>query len=171
MLGAKWKMNKGPVPQSVVQMIPIDRGGRVLVMHRSDKVRSARNVWSFPSGMHEIGHAQDYECARELLEEYSLVADRVRLLGVYENIAGDPEPNVEQYHWVISLYGVLVYDLDKFVNNEPEKHDRTTIVSMYDLVQPVFYDTYPFHSSFDVWARPNRTRIYDGLQKLLNGIE
>ena len=100
-----WKEPK--VPRHVVQFIFLDPKGRFMVMRRSNTVRSARNCWSFPSGMHEIGQTIGETIAREAEEEYGIteILQRIQLC-TYENIAGDE--GGPQYHWVISLYAVLV---------------------------------------------------------------
>ena len=80
---ANLRMRTEPaIPRSVVQMVPVDLEGRLLVMHRSDKVRSAKNVWSFPSGLHDIGETQEQSVARELLEEYDLKLRRAAICAV-----------------------------------------------------------------------------------------
>lgn len=147
---AKWK--EPAVPRHVVQFIPVDHNGHFLVLHRSNKVRSARNVWSFPSGLHEIGSFIYEEVKRELLEEFDLPCVGVRPIGAYENIAGDNKA-VEQYHWVISLLVAQVpCSLHAAVNKEPDKHDVMEILHI-DAFDRRFLDTHPFHWSFDKYAR------------------
>lgn len=143
-------------------MIPVDSEGRVLVMHRSDKVRSAKNVWSFPSGMHEIDESIATTIERELKEEYGLNALYAQHIGVYENIGGDLEVD-EQYHWVINVFAVRVADVTRAINREPDKHDEMVFHSLLKLGDPKFYETYKFHYSYGMWAAANLELIVNTL--------
>lgn len=162
-----WKKCEEAVPRSAVQMIPFDAAEQVLLMHRSDKVRSARNVWSFPSGMHEIGNTLEAEAFRELKEEYDLTGLRSSLLGVYENIGGDPEPGAEQYHWVISVLAVEVVDVTMAVNREPDKHDKMEFTTIGEL-RRLSFEKYPFHQSFQEWFYPLRGRSANKMLEILD---
>lgn len=151
--GVTWKMPKEPVPQSAVQGIVIDVNGNMLIMHRSDKVRSAKNCWSFPSGLHDIGETQEQCIIREVVEEYGLDVIDIRHVGIYENIAGDPEAS-EQYHWNVSVMVVLVNDVRAAINKEPEKHDQMKFINHIELAIPsLFFDQFPFHPTFADWLR------------------
>jgi 8-oxo-dGTP pyrophosphatase MutT (NUDIX family) len=153
------------VPRHAVQCIAIDRFGRVLVIHRSDKVRSAKNVWSFPSGMHDIGETLEMTMVKELNEEFGLLPSAFGYLGVYENIAGDPSL-MEHYHWVISVFAVLVDDLSKTVNKEPDKHDQFHIIDLTEL--DTLTQVYTFHQTFKTWYDHNQLMIEKGLKQLAN---
>ena len=102
-----WRQLAEPTPVHSLQMLLIDRDDRLLLMHRSATVRSARNVWSFPSGIHEIGETMFNACARELQEELKLdpVPGAMMHLGCYENIMPEPE---EPWHWILSVIAVVV---------------------------------------------------------------
>lgn len=145
MSGTRWK--EPAVPRHVVQAFVIDKEGLLLLMHRSDKVRSAKNVWSIPSGEHEIGETTSDSICREIFEEYGLEAVKTQMLDLYENIAGDPEPNAEQYHWVISLFLVEVADVTKAINREPDKHDLMVFINYDYLYTDEFLLKYQFHES------------------------
>lgn len=115
-------------------------------MHRSNEVRSAKNVWSIPTGEHELGETS-FDClCRELEEEYGLLPINGTLLDQYENIAGD-DPSNEQYHWVLTVFAVEVADVTKAVNKEPEKHDIMEFTPIDYLIDPNFLDNYKFHDS------------------------
>lgn len=164
-----WKPIAEPIPQHVAQLLVVDSKFRLLLMHRSDKVKSAKNVWSFPSGTHEIGETIE-ECAcRELFEEYSLQAypGRTRHVGLYENIAGDPEPGAQQYHWLLSVLGIYVPDVSLAVNNEPDKHDKMEFVTIGEIARPDFFQEYPFHETFTTWALPRGFEIQTQLTNLI----
>lgn len=150
-------MSTGFKPQSVVQMIPIDKRGDVLIMHRGPNVKSVPNVWSFPSGSHEYGE-QIHECAaRELMEEFNLQANKIVVLGAYDNLPGDGN------HWVIIVVLVLVETFASAVNNEPERHDKMEIISQYDLCEEDFFVRYPFHPSFSEWFTNNLRRVLSSI--------
>ena len=61
------------LPMSVVQMIPVDRTGCTLLLHRSPNV-PVPNTWGFPTGTHEFLETMHDTCSRELLEEFNLRA-------------------------------------------------------------------------------------------------
>ncbi len=112
-------LNRGP-HVSVAGFI-FDGSGRMLMLHRanSDAVRSAKNCWSFPSGLHEEGLTLPQQLAVELDEELGLKAvDTALQVGTYENIA-----TVDRWHWVITMYVQRVATFDTLINREPDKHD------------------------------------------------
>lgn len=143
----QWK--QPAVPRHVIQMFVVDHFGKLLMMHRSNNVRSARNVWSIPTGEHEIGESTSTTIQRELMEEYGLYALDFLLIGQYENIAGDKDhPDEPQYHWVLSLFVVRVGDVTKAINREPDKHDKMEFVDLSILRDSdKFLATYQFHDS------------------------
>lgn len=156
----KWKSSQ---PRCVVQVIPVDVKRRVLMLHRSNTVRSARNVWSFPSGLHDIGESIQ-ECAkRELAEEFGVEVLQTQTIDVYENIAGDADAQ-EQEHWVIVLVAALVKDVDAIVNNEPDKHDQTKVLDLLTEVDGSLHVKYPFHTSFARWWQANWNKAVLNLQ-------
>lgn len=135
------------IPRHAVQMLVYDKNEKFILMHRSNNVRSARNVWSIPTGLHDIGETIDQTIKRELIEECGLNALRHTLLGQYENIAGDSD-SVKQYHWVLSVYAVEVADVTKMVNVEPEKHDILKFLQITAMLEGTFLDEHKFHASF-----------------------
>ena len=150
----KTHWNLPAVPRHVIQMFVIDQECNLLLMHRSSTVRSAPNVWSYPSGMHEIGDTAMDTITRELKEELSLTPMTALMLDQYENIAGDPlyvENSLAelrpQFHWVISIYIVIVEDCTKFINNEPDKHDRIKIAAIEDISSTEFLEWHRAHDS------------------------
>lgn len=135
------------IPQHVGQMFVVDQNHRMLIMHRSDKVRSAKNVWSIPSGTHEVGEPIKSTLIRELSEEYGLIGVPGGIIDQYENIAGDAEP--PHYHWVISLYPILVDDVTQAQNREPDKHDKMEFV-YFNTISTLWLANHPFHPSLDI---------------------
>jgi ADP-ribose pyrophosphatase YjhB (NUDIX family) len=127
-------------------MLVVDRHSRLLLIHRSDKCKSAKNVWSLPSGTHEIGE-NAIDCVdREIQEEFQLTPKVIYLAHQYENIAGDPNSE-EHYHWVITLFVVIVDSLNSIVNREPEFHDMIEFVPLSTIIEETFTQQYIFHPS------------------------
>ncbi len=136
------------VPRHAIQMLVYDESEKLILMHRSNNVRSARNVWSIPTGLHDIGESIEQTIKRELIEECRLKVTRYKLISQYENIAGDADA-VKQYHWVLSVYAVQVEDVTKMVNVEPEKHDELKFIDLKELLDyNTFLRNYRFHDSF-----------------------
>lgn len=149
------------VPRHVIQVLPVDTSERLLVMHRTDKVRSAKNVWSFPSGMQEIGENLLDTIKREMEEEYSLKGILgIDYLGQYENM-------IDGYHWVITVVVAVYEDVTKAINNEPDKHDQMVFVSIHELLRDEFWTQYQFHSSFHDWACYNRFNLFLNLDQCI----
>jgi ADP-ribose pyrophosphatase YjhB (NUDIX family) len=148
------KWHEPAIPRCAVQVFCIDYDHRLLLLHRGPKIRSARNVWSFPTGLHDIGE-RIHECAA-----------RAELISVYENIAGDAD-SAEQYHWVMMIVGVLVQDCTKAQNLEPDKHDDMRYVDMYMLGSESFFNQYKFHDSLRDHVKYFHRNIIKGLERLL----
>ncbi len=131
-LKLNWKIFPNAVPVPVVAGFVVDPQGRFPMLHRSDKVRSAPNRWSLPSGLHDVGETQAAAFCRELGEEIEIIAhpDDVVHFPAYENIPGDG------WHWVISIMVVPTRTLDTFVNKEPDKHDQVEFFSYALLERP-----------------------------------
>lgn len=158
----QWKVMPHAVPLHVAQMIIIDRRGRAFLIHRSELVRSAKNVWSFPSGMHDIGELISTTVKRESFEEFNLEVVNLLHVGMYENIAV-----ADQYHWVISVVVALVDDLDEHINKEPEKHDRVCMERLVDMTAHELFENYHYHASFVDWATANWEYITAAMRTLL----
>lgn len=151
----QWARFEHAVPVPCLQMIVVDPSGRVLLLHRSEKVRSVRNVWSLPSGLHDVGETME-ECAkRELKEEFSLEAyGAMHHVAAYDNIVADGDGG-QSWHWLLNLVVLTVPDVTSMVNNEPDKHDMVDYVDIMYFGTPEFFAEFPFHHSFMTWALPN----------------
>lgn len=123
-----WNSFTEPRPYVTVSGIAIDGMGRFAMLHRSEKVRSARNCWSLPSGLHEVGLTLEQQFAQELKEEMGLEAfpNLSKVVGHYENIRPDG-PDLPGWHWVIFVLVMRVKTLDTLVNSEPDKHDKIEV--------------------------------------------
>jgi ADP-ribose pyrophosphatase YjhB (NUDIX family) len=114
-----WKSFAEPRPYVTVSGFAYDSNGTFPLLYRSDKVRSAKNCWSLPSGLHEVGLTFEEQFAAELKEELNLepVTGKGHLVGIYENIAV-----IDSWHWCIVMMAMQVKTLDTLVNKEPERH-------------------------------------------------
>ncbi len=155
------------VPRTAVQVFAIDYDQRLLLLHRGPNIRSARNVWSFPTGLHDIGERIHEAAARELMEEVGLQARRAELISVYENIAGDSDA-IEQYHWVMLIVCCIVDDVRKAVNIESDKHDDMQYVDMYSLGKESFFNTYKFHDSLRDHMKYYHRNILKDMERMLS---
>lgn len=128
----KWNKFDDPRPYVTVSGLAMDSRGRHVLLHRSSKVRSARNCWSLPSGLHEVGLSMAEQFGQELREELNLepIIQRHVFIGLYENIRPDG-PNSPGWHWVIAVMAMRVESLQPLVNKEPDKHDQIEIVSTH----------------------------------------
>ncbi len=153
------------VPRHVLQMLVFDSACTLLVIHRSDKVKSAKNVWSIPTGTHEIGETAKSCIKRELDEEFGLYASNSFIIDQYENIAGD-DPSKEQYHWVLSIYGVLVPSVREYINKEPDLHDQVEVIPFIDFTTPEFFNEHPFHPSLHTTLKNNAFYYIDRLRRV-----
>lgn len=133
----KWKFLRdasgeiAPYPYVAVSGIAYDLDGNFPLLYRSDKVRSAKNCWSLPSGLHELGLTIESQFCNELSEELNLdpIWETARRVHTYENISV-----ADNYHWVINMNVVRVETLETLVNKEPDKHSEIAIVHYRDLL-------------------------------------
>lgn len=153
-------------PTTAVQALAVDYNQRLLLLHRGPNIRSAKNVWSFPTGLHDIGETI-YECAaRELKEETGLEAKRAAFITLYENIAGD-EGAEKQFHWVMVMVACLVADVTLYQNLEPDKHDELKIIDYQELNHAKFFQSHKFHKSFEDHARLHGADIVRAIEGFL----
>jgi ADP-ribose pyrophosphatase YjhB (NUDIX family) len=155
------------IPRSAMQVIPVTEDGEILTIYRGPAVRSARNVWSFPTGLHDIGETL-HQCAdRELKEEFNLsIIGNSELLGTYENIAPEQESGGPQYHWVMTVLAAVV-NKDEFENREPDKHTAYRWVDIRRLLSPtLFVRDFTYHSSFEQWFLANASPVYMTLKRM-----
>lgn len=129
-----WK-TLGRGPHFTVSGFAYDRDAFFPILYRSDKVRSAKNAWSIPSGLAELGLNSAQQFAVELKEELGLeVLDvhETKLHGYYENIVCN-KLGEDNWHWVIGVLSVQVKTLDTLINTEPHKHSEIRKISAVDF--------------------------------------
>jgi ADP-ribose pyrophosphatase YjhB (NUDIX family) len=129
----KWNSFDDPKPYCVVSGFAYDSKGFFPLLWRGPNVRSAKNCWSIPSGLHESGLTLEQQFITELNEELGLRAIKgtADLIGAYENIASD-----ESWHWTIFIFTARVKDMN-FVNKEPDKHPKIETVHYSKLSELV----------------------------------
>jgi ADP-ribose pyrophosphatase YjhB (NUDIX family) len=89
------------------------KGGRVLLLLRSDKCRNNKGMWTIPGGMVEPFEKAEASLKRELWEETGLYLGSYKFLVVSDRV-------FDGQHWISLLY---LCDIDgEPVNSEPEKH-------------------------------------------------
>jgi ADP-ribose pyrophosphatase YjhB (NUDIX family) len=133
-VSGKWNKFEESRPYPCVNGFAYDKQGRFPIMFRSNLVRSARNAWSLPSGLHEPGLTLEQQFCQELHEELNLEAElsTCRKVCVYENIA-----TADNWHWVITVLTVRVKTLDTLVNKEPDKHptiETPTVKELFGII-------------------------------------
>jgi ADP-ribose pyrophosphatase YjhB (NUDIX family) len=118
-----------PTPYVSTSGFAVDADGFFPLLYRGPNVRSAKNCWSLPSGLHECGLTLSQQFSTELREELEIEAvnDAVTL-GTYENIAA-----VDSWHWVIVVMATRVKTLKSMVNKEPDKHPEIRKVHWGDI--------------------------------------
>ena len=116
---AGWKKFENSRPYTSVIGLVVGPDGKFLVQHRSNGVRSAKNAWSLPSGLHEVGFTMQEQFCIEVQEELGLtvVPESVEFVDCFEAILPD-----DGWHWVLHLFMAYSPDVN-FTNKEPDKHD------------------------------------------------
>lgn len=86
----------------------LTHGGKYLILKRSDRVKSMRNVWAGISGIIEGGEDPLYRAKTEILEEAGVTEERIKLLKT------GPEMRVESqyanHEWLIYPF---LFSLDR----------------------------------------------------------
>jgi ADP-ribose pyrophosphatase YjhB (NUDIX family) len=126
-----WNKFEEARPYVTTSGFAVDEDGRFPILYRGPNVRSARNCWSLPSGLHEIGYTLGQQFEIELAEELNIdgVGQRYIQMFNYENIS--PADN---WHWVINVGVIPVRCKFKdMVNKEPEKHTQLRLVTLTEM--------------------------------------
>ena len=131
-----WNKIEAPRPQVVVAGFAVRPDGKFPVLYRTDKVRSAKNCWSLPSGMHEIGLTYDQQFSNELEEELGLVTLKVegKAVSTYHEPLVGYENILEGWHWCINMMVILVEDAE-IINKEPDKHSEIRWVHFEEMLE------------------------------------
>jgi len=155
----KWKSFTEPRPYVTVSGFAYDSKGTFPIIYRSDKVRSAKNCWAVPSGLHEVGLSLDEQFAAELQEELNLepVTGKADIVGVYENIA-----EVDSWHWVIIVVTMRVKTLDTMINKEPDRHTEIRKIELKSLMDDSLIQL-PWAPSLGTALEKYRLKIYESI--------
>lgn len=126
----KWNKFEDPRPYTGTSLICFDKRGRFPIIFRGPHVRSVKNCWSIPSGLHEAGLTLAQNMAKEIKEECNLSIDPQKTVhvGLYENIVHD-----ERWHWVMHILVASIEDFDGFKNLEPAKHTDWNFIQLEDI--------------------------------------
>jgi len=81
-------MARPETPLLTVDCVAIDHEGRIALIRRRNP--PFQGALALPGGFVDIGETVEAACRRELLEETSLVAGELTLLGVYSDPRRDP---------------------------------------------------------------------------------
>lgn len=121
-------------PYPSVIGLAVDEAGKFPIFYRTGAVRSAKNAWSMPSGLHEAGRSAEAQFGTELAEELGLhaIPETFVKLGFYENVVFD-RPGEDNWHWVNLLVAIGVDNHKGITNKEPEKHANLTLVTVDQL--------------------------------------
>jgi len=132
-VASKFKKFDHPRPYVTVIGFAMDSQGRFPIFFRSDKVRSAKNAWSMPSGLHEVGYSYGEQFGVELGEELNLEPiSPAKKIGYYEAIIYGKNGE-DNWHWVMLMMAMRVKTLDTLANKEPEKHSDIQIITVAEL--------------------------------------
>lgn len=125
----KWNSFVEPRPYIGVIGFAFNSEGKFPILHRSDKVRSAKNAWSLVSGLHEVGKTVFEQFADEAREECHIhVSGEGTKIGFYDAIL--PE---DKWHWVMVIVAMRVLSFASFENMEPDKHDAIEFITIDEL--------------------------------------
>ena len=125
----KWNTT-GRGPHVGVMGFLFDEAFRFPILFRGPNVRSVKNCWSIPAGLHENGLTMPEQLAVEGMEEVGAAVSIVtnhRYLGAYENIVKD-----ENWHWVMNVLALYPVDLQYVTNMEPDKHTEVTLARFHE---------------------------------------
>lgn len=154
-----------PGPYCTVSGIAYDKSGVFPILWRSNKVRSAKEAWSLPSGLHETGFTVFEQFGIELHEELCLepMIETGKLVGLYENIAC-----IDGYHWVINVQLMEVADVGALVNKEPDKHPEIQMAHISYLTQDEWWEKHAkWTPGLKEFLYPARFKIQTAVTKAL----
>ncbi len=83
--------------------VVFDERGRVLLIRRKND--PYRNCYAFPGGFIEVGETAEHCAVRELKEETGIIADELRLIGVYSDPGRDPRHHTITIAYLVSVKG------------------------------------------------------------------
>jgi 8-oxo-dGTP diphosphatase len=103
-----------------------DAEGRVFLAQRGPAAKNERGCWEFPGGGVDFGERLEDAIQREFVEEYGVVIQIQRLLGVVDHLIPD-----EGQHWISPTY------LAKHVAGEPQiiEPDKCSAIGWFLIEQ------------------------------------
>ena len=155
-----WNQLAGPHPHSTVIGFGHDKHGGFPMVYRSKEVRSMKEMWSLPSGLHEIGRTLIEQFADELYEELGLkvIKPASTVVACYENITA------AGWHWVNHIIVAPVKDLN-YINKEPQKHTAVKICTHQDFLSPKFFTVPDWDPVFGAILPTHKETIFQAMIK------
>jgi 8-oxo-dGTP diphosphatase len=83
--------------------VVFDERGRVLLIRRKNE--PFKGHYAFPGGFIEVGETAENAAVRELKEETGIVADNLKLIGVYSDPKRDPRHHSITVAYLVSVHG------------------------------------------------------------------
>ncbi|MAH22105.1 MAG: hypothetical protein CMO12_04780 [Thaumarchaeota archaeon] len=105
----------------------IVRGDKILLLHRSQKVRTNQGKWSVVSGELEQGQTVIATALNEIREETKLQEAQVNLLRTGDGIIVKPKPDSE------TLVHLLLFESSSWAVTINWEHDESRWVSLAEL--------------------------------------
>ena len=88
-------------PAITVDAVVFDPEGKLLLIRRKNPPYQGQ--YALPGGFVEVGETTEQAVARELLEETGLVAEMVKLIGVYSDPHRDPRQHVISIAYLVGV--------------------------------------------------------------------
>lgn len=115
----------------------IKKGGKILLLKRSQKVSHGRGEWALPGGHLEFGETLEEAAIREVKEEADLKIDQPKFFCVFN--ARDYLPSDKKH--IVCLTFVASYHGGEAKNLEPEKCEGIGWFNLDNLPSPLFKHT------------------------------
>lgn len=116
-------------PGLTVDCVVFDPQGRLLLVRRKNP--PFQGEYALPGGFVEVGETTEDAALRELREETGMVAEEVRLIGVYSNPRRDPRRHIVSIAYLVSPNAYSVCAGDDAASAEFVE-DWTTIKFAFD---------------------------------------
>lgn len=117
------------IPKVGVGALVMDRQGRILLTHRTDKTTNAHNMWELPGGRVENSETIEETAIRETKEETNLNIHPIYCINVLQYF-------IDGQHWINFALKAIVHS-GKLENKEPKKFKEIKFFSLDNLPEPM----------------------------------